>query len=333
MTAARRSHPLRVGIIGTGFGARVVAPVFAATEGCEVVDVVSARDTAAVLALGARQDLDLVSVHSPPFLHVEAEEAALVGGHAVLCDKPFGCSTVDADRMVRAARDARQVGLVNFEFRCDPARIYVRNLIRDGSLGRIEHVSWIHVSSGSRVPVRPYGWLFDRAAGGGWLGAWGSHTIDTLRWWLGDLRVTGAELETTVATRVDANGVPHAVDAEDGFRAWLETKDGATVAIDSTFAATASVAPRVVVTGASAVLEVVADRHAVVRYSDGSRDEWNRPDVNIGRADPHQEPMRRWAEVVRDAVSSGAIDSDTPTFADGFGVAQILDDIRACSRP
>jgi predicted dehydrogenase len=35
---------LRIGVIGTGFGARVVAPVFASTDGCDVVDVVSARD-------------------------------------------------------------------------------------------------------------------------------------------------------------------------------------------------------------------------------------------------------------------------------------------------
>ena len=33
-----------VGVIGRGFGRRVVAPVFAATAGCEVVDVVSPRD-------------------------------------------------------------------------------------------------------------------------------------------------------------------------------------------------------------------------------------------------------------------------------------------------
>ena len=39
-----------VGVIGTGFGRRVVAPVFAATEGCEVVDVVSPRDERGVRA-------------------------------------------------------------------------------------------------------------------------------------------------------------------------------------------------------------------------------------------------------------------------------------------
>ena len=39
---------LRVGVIGTGFGARVVAPVFRETDGCEVVEVVTPRDDGAV---------------------------------------------------------------------------------------------------------------------------------------------------------------------------------------------------------------------------------------------------------------------------------------------
>jgi predicted dehydrogenase len=94
---------VRVGVIGTGFGARVVAPVFAATPGCAVVDVVSARDAGAVDALCARADVDLVSVHSPPFLHRAHVESAVAAGRSVLCDKPFGRDRGDAAAMVDAA--------------------------------------------------------------------------------------------------------------------------------------------------------------------------------------------------------------------------------------
>src|SRR5262249_60592175 len=86
---------VRVGVIGTGFGARVVAPVFETTEGCEGVDVVSARDGTAVAEL-CRRDLDLVSVHSPPFLHAEHVRAVVDAGHHVLCDKPFVAHSRDA---------------------------------------------------------------------------------------------------------------------------------------------------------------------------------------------------------------------------------------------
>jgi predicted dehydrogenase len=39
---------MKVAVVGTGFGARVVAPAFDAADGCEVVDVVSPRDDAEV---------------------------------------------------------------------------------------------------------------------------------------------------------------------------------------------------------------------------------------------------------------------------------------------
>ena len=317
---------LRVGVVGTGFGARVVAPVFAATPGCAVVEVVSARDAAAVASLCARTDVDLVAVHSPPFLHRPQVEAACAAGHAVLCDKPFGRDRADAAAMAGAAADAGVAGLVNLEFRWAPARRHVAHLIAAGALGSVEHVSWTHMSRGSRVPLRPHGWLFERAAGGGWLGAWGSHAVDTLRWWFGDLAVVDATLHTDVTTRPGADGHDHTVDVEDGFTATLRTATGATIAVDSTFAATANLAPRVVIAGSEGVVEVVADHRVVLRRADGTRDEWTAPNTE---GDPHLEPMRRAAEVVRDVVRDGAEISDAATFADGLAMAEVLDALRA----
>ncbi len=320
---------VRVGVIGTGFGARVVAPVFAATPGCQVVGVVSARGADAIAALCSRPDVDLVSVHSPPFLHRAHSELAARAGRAVLCDKPFGRDHGDAAAMDDAARAAGVLGLVNLEFRWEPARRHVADLLAAGTLGTVEHVTWTHVSRGSRVPLRPYGWLFDRAAGGGWLGAWGSHAVDTLRWWLGDLTVTAATLRTQVTERPDTAGGLHAVDADDGFTATLRTATGTSVVVDATFAATADLAPRVVIAGSDGVAEVVADRRVTMRHADGTRTEWSAPEVD---GDPHLLPMRRWAEVVRDTVRSGKVAADAATFADGLAMVEVLDAIRALGR-
>lgn len=320
---------VRIGVIGSGFGARVAAPVFAATPGCSVVDVVSARDAEAVATLCARDDVDLVSVHSPPFLHRAHTELAARAGRAVLCDKPFGRDQADATAMVDAARAAGTLGLVNLEFRWAPARRRVADLLAAGTLGTVEHVTWTHVSRGSRVPLRPYGWLFDRAAGGGWLGAWGSHAIDALRWWLGDLTVVAAAMRTDVPERPDAGGRLVPVDADDGFTATLRTATGASVVVDATFAATADLAPRVVIAGSDGVAEAVADRRVTVRHVDGTRTEWSAPEVD---GDPHLVPMRQWAEVVRDAVRSGEAAADAATFADGLAMVEVLDAIRALGR-
>src|SRR5260370_15039951 len=212
---------VRVGIIGTGFGARVVAPVFAATDGCRVADVVSARDDAGVVGLCENGDVDLVSVHSPPFLHALHVRRAIIEGRAVLCDKPFGLDGAEAETLFAAAEAADCLHLLNFEFRYDSTRALIRELVTGGSIGVPEHVQWTHHSAGSREPLRPYGWLFDRAAGGGWVGAWGSHAIDFLRWTFGGIGDVEARCRTTIPERPDPDGAIGAMAREDGFIATL----------------------------------------------------------------------------------------------------------------
>jgi predicted dehydrogenase len=317
---------VKVAIIGTGFGRRVVAPVFAETPGCEVAGVVSARDDAEIAELVTRPDVDLVSVHSPPFLHAVHLRAALASGKAVLCDKPFAMTVPEADALVREATDAAVVHLCNFEFRYQPARRMLRTLVRDGSLGPVEHVSWTHYSAGSRVPLRPYGWLFDRARGGGWIGAWASHAVDTLRFLFGEVvHATGAG-RTDIATRPDDAGAWHTCTAEDGLSAWLELDGGITVAIDSTFAATANVAPRLTVFGRDAVCEVVADQRVTVRRADGAHEEIALE--SAPQADRHDTALRAFAPVVRDAVHDGVAPDDAPTFADGAACDRVLARLR-----
>ncbi|MEX2255022.1 MAG: Gfo/Idh/MocA family oxidoreductase [Acidimicrobiia bacterium] len=317
---------VRIGVVGSGFGARVIAPVFRDTPGCEVVDVVSARDDAGVARLCDRADVDLISVHSPPFLHAVHVRRAIVAEHAVLCDKPFGLDAGEAETLAAAAEAADTLHLLNFEFRFDPMRMLMRDLVRDGAVGHPEHVSWVHFSAGSVEPLRRYGWLFDRTRGGGWVGAWGSHVVDTLRWTFGEVVVAHGACRTVVPARPGADGVSHACSAEDAFTAWLTLEGSTTVSIDTSFAAPANLAARVVVVGDEGVLECVADSKLVVRRADGTRHEHERPSTD---GDPHLTPMRRWAEIVRDAVEEGIAPPGVPTFTDGLACARVLDAIRA----
>jgi predicted dehydrogenase len=321
----RRAVTVRVGVVGTGFGSRVVAPAFAETRGCEVIDVVSARDHAGVAALCERADLDLVSVHAPPFLHGTYVRRALASGHAVLCDKPFGVNALEAETMLAAAEAAECVHLLNFEFRYDPLRVTMRTLIADGAIGTPEHVSWTQFSSGSRVPLRRYGWLFDRTQGGGWIGAWGSHAVDALRFLVGDIAAAHADCRTTISERPDHKGVLQTCDAEDGFTAELAFVSGATGMIDTSFAAPVSLASRIVVSGSDGVLECVGDARATLRRTDGTREEHS---TVPPEGDPHVAPMRRFTTVVRDAVEEGVAPPDAPTFVDGLACAKVLDALR-----
>jgi predicted dehydrogenase len=317
-------------VIGTGFGARIVAPAFAGAHGCEVVEVVSPRDTEAVARAIARPDVDLVSVHSPPFLHAAHVRAALQSGKAVLCDKPFALDAAEAAALVDEAAAAGAIALCNFEFRFHPVRRVLRELIRTDALGSIEHVLWTHLSAGSRVPLRRYGWLFDRARGGGWIGAWGSHAIDTIRWCFGEVAEVDSRSRVDVGERPDDHGELHACTAEDGISARLVLDSGATVSIDSSFAASAPIPPRLTVLGADGVCEILADERVLVRRADGTREDLTpEPAASAAKADRHHEPMRRFVEVVRDVVTSGEVPPGVPTFADGHACDVVLDQLRA----
>jgi len=319
---------MKVAVVGGGFGARVVAPVFEQTDGCDVAGVVSARDDDAVRALVTRPDVDLVSVHSPPFLHASHVRLALEARKAVLCDKPFALDGAEAAELEREARAAGVLGLCNFEFRYAPERERLRDLVADGVFGNLEHVQISHWSSGTRVPLRPWGWLFDRALGGGWIGAWGSHAIDMLRWTFG-VEVVDVEgrLRIDVRERPDRDGTMHTCTAEDGFTASLTLSDGATVTIDSGFGAAATLPSRITVFGSAAVGELVGESRFMIRRPNEPRETIDLP--HDAAADAHLAPMRRFAEVVRDAVHAGEAPPHVPSFADGRACDSVLAQLRA----
>ena len=322
---------LGVVVIGTGFGARVVAPAFAATEGFEIVAVVSARDEAAIAAAVSDPRVDLVTIHSPPFLHERHVRLALDAGRSVLCDKPFTPSVECSRGLVAASEGAAGVHLVNFEFRFDPVRRRMRELVASGALGAVEHISWVHVTAGSRLPLRPYGWLFDRERGGGWIGAWASHAIDTLRFSFGEVETVVASMPRLAIThRPDPeapDGPLRECTAEDGLGALLELRGGVSVAIDSTFAASASLPPRITVVGSDATLENVADDRLTLRHGASAREHLTVPLRD--HPDHHAAPMHALAAAVRDAMRSADPSPELATFADGLACDEVLATLRA----
>jgi predicted dehydrogenase len=302
---------MRVVIIGTGFGRQVMAAAYTALDDCSVVDIVSPRDHDAVRTACERHDVDLVSVHSPPFLHERDVSEALAGAHHVLCDKPLTGSAAGARRLLDAAEAAGVTHLTNFEFRWEPWRRTVADLIRSGVVGPVEQLAW-HEHGGS-WRGKLDGWQLERDSGGGWLGAAASHIVDTIMWWTGGpIAPTGAHLD------VPAGGDR----AEVGAAFVGELAGGGTVAVATTATAVHRLGRRVVVTGRDAVIEVVDPGHVSLH---------GRPWPNgIGRA-PEEPPTMGdvvgvWVEHVRRAVIDR--DAGAPTFVEGLAVGTVLDTIR-----
>ncbi len=287
-----------------------------------MTEVVTARDSTSVRAL-CRSNVDLVAVHSPPFLHAEHVGLAMDAGRAVLCDKPFGTSTDESTAMAEAADAAGVLNFINFEFRYQPARLTMHRLLESGAIGQPEHLAYTAFTSGSRVPLRPWGWLFERSLGGGWIGAFGSHAIDLIRWLLGDVTRAGATAWINIPERPDTEGNLHRCDAEDAFAGWVELRSGATASVDTSFTAAISVTPRIVITGADGAIENIGDARVVLHRAHGAKEHF---DFDPPAGDPHNAAMTAWTAAMRDAVKDG--EQIPPSFADGLACMRVMEQWR-----
>lgn len=226
-----RKESIGVGVIGTGFARSTQLPAFRACEGARLVAVASGRRENAEAAarefriehvaddwrgVVEREDVDLVSIVTPPSTHAEMALAALAAGKAVLCEKPMAMSASETERMRDAARAGGSLALVDHELRFLPARRRMRELIEAGEVGPVRHAKFLFRADSRSDPARPWNWWSDVRAGGGALGAIGSHAVDTLHWLLG-ARVShvSAELTTHVRERPDEAGAPRPVTTDD----------------------------------------------------------------------------------------------------------------------
>jgi predicted dehydrogenase len=226
------SDQIGVGLVGTGFARSTQIPAFRACEGAEVVAVCSghyenARRTAEEFRIAhacedyrqliALDEVSLVVVAAPPHLHHPVTLAALAAGKHVLCEKPMAMNAPEAREMTeQAAARPRQLALIDHELRFNPTRRRMKELIEDGYLGDLYHVT-VTVASGFRhAAQRPWNWWAQKSAGGGLLGALGSHAIDALRWMFGEIEAVSGTVATIVPARHDpATGQMRAVETDD----------------------------------------------------------------------------------------------------------------------
>ena len=312
--------PLKVAVIGTGFGKHAAAPAYQSV-GFDV-EVVSPRDESAVQhALAA--DVDLVSVHSPPFMHLGHVVAAIDHGRAVLCDKPFGRNAEEAAIMRDRARDAGVLHFLNFEFRWKESWAKVKQLTDDGIIGCPTHLSWIFFGSGLRG--RRYGWINDRELGGGWIGAYGSHVIDFTRWLFGtEVSECGGVTRIEDPEHVDRDGTSRKATAEDAYSAWFVMENGCTAVHDTGFATTTPLVPRATLTGSAGSIELIGDSKLVVRRPGEDTETMELAPPAPRTPDP---ALVAYFQQVAEALRART--QIVPSFDDGVAVAQVMDRLRA----
>ncbi len=130
------------------------------------------------------ENLDVVSICTPPFLHREMAVEAMQRGVHVMCEKPIAATTEDAEAMAQAARDLDAKLMIAYCHRWHPPILKVKQLLDSGVLGkplffRCAFAGWVEFSGNHRASKAQ--------AGGGALMDNGSHAADIYQFLLGKI--------------------------------------------------------------------------------------------------------------------------------------------------
>lgn len=184
----------RYGIIGAGKAGILHAPAVAASPRTTlewIADPDARRGEALAAKYSARYlpdyrdglaGIDAVSLCLPHALLADAAVAAARAGVHVLVEKPMALTLKDADRVIRAAKDADIALMVGFVHRFRPESQRAMKMIAAGDIGEPRFIT--DRSSAGGLAGWP-GWVQDAGAGGGLVLYSGVHRIDRARWVLG----------------------------------------------------------------------------------------------------------------------------------------------------
>lgn len=141
-------------------------------------------------------EVDAVVIGAPDDLHHPMLLAAVEAGLHVVCEKPLALNAQDAREMARRADAAGVKHMTYFTLRWFQHARFVKELIEAGRVGNANHCQVSYVHGNGRRPG--YRWRMDGDRANGILGDLGSHLIDMMRWFNGDIARVSAHLANVV---------------------------------------------------------------------------------------------------------------------------------------
>lgn len=193
--------PIRVGIVGCGFGCAVQIPALRRDPRVEIRAIAARRRSSAqavsqrlgiALAfegweeLVASPEVDAVVIATSPRIQSAAARAAIEQGKPVLAEKPLAAELNDAAVITQAAERAGVPAMVDFNFPELQAFRRTQEIAREG-IGKLRHIM-VQWNVESRVNAgRSEHWKMSRDEGGGTLFNFVSHSLHYLEWFAGPI--------------------------------------------------------------------------------------------------------------------------------------------------
>lgn len=327
-------------------GARVVAIASKHRERAEAVAREFAIPNVAAdwREIVKRDDVDLVSIVTPPPMHLEMTLAALANGKSVLCEKPMAMDSDEAKQMVDAAKSAGVLALIDHELRFLKSRRTMRSMLRSGAIGTVRHCNYVFRSDYRGALDRPWDWWSDETMGGGTLGAIGSHVIDTFRWMLDtEIEQVSCLLSSHISERLDkATAKNRAVTSDDDAKLMFRMSDseltkGANATASLSVVESGSYENRFEIYGTTGALMV--EEGGELWHSPAGSGAWRPCQVHQDSMAPGMRPAS-WSRgfaafscAIVEALRHGQKGVEgAATFEDGYRVQMVLDAAREANR-
>jgi predicted dehydrogenase len=204
-----------LGVIGCGGFGLFALQHFTQIEGVKLVGMAGTHRPAAhaaaerfgvpdiedVDALLGRDDIDLVYIATPPFLHYPQAMAALECGKHVICEKPLALTIEQADAMIPLAGRRDRLVVANLMQRYNPLYDAIARLVRSRVLGDVLHGHFENYASDENLPADH--WFWDRSKSGGIFVEHGVHFFDLFAGWLGVGHVEAAQVGRRPGTTIE----------------------------------------------------------------------------------------------------------------------------------
>jgi len=345
---------LNVGIIGTGFGSVVQFPGFQKHSGFNPIAICgrhSSKTKKIAKNLGidnhftdwrklmAMDEIDVISIVTPPNLHHQMTMAAFDAGKHVLCEKPLSTSMEHAQEMKARADESGLIAMIDLVFRYIPSRAYLVELINNGYVGDIYQMD-ITVRNSSRLNprTRGYNWWSSQKQGGGVLNALGSHYIDFMLQVLPNIQRVSGQTAIQIPKRLNKmTGRMKKVTSDDSFVSIFDLGQNCLATMNISTTTPFGSGPRVEVFGSEGTLIMLEDQ-TLIGAKLGEDENFSKLPIpeslklNL-EIDPNHllvPPFVRLLDEFYKSIKTGR--SLHPNFDDGLATQEIIDAIRESSR-
>ncbi|MEP6713538.1 MAG: Gfo/Idh/MocA family oxidoreductase [Ferruginibacter sp.] len=213
---------LNIGIIGAGSFAFFAAKAFVKIAGVKIIAIsdideqigkqlceeLNANFYPGYEDLLKDNNVHVVYIATPPFLHFEMSAKALHAGKHVICEKPAALKTSEAEELRALAKARGLLYVVNLMQRYNPLYNVVHKIITGKLMGNFLHGFFENYASDENLNEEH--WFWDEEKSGGIFIEHGVHFFDMFSGWLGNGKViNGFQLHrqntaTTMYDRVQA---------------------------------------------------------------------------------------------------------------------------------